>query len=127
MSLMISNFILGKTLILKEKAIRIARQQNEALKEEVVNNGNNESDAETADGNHFFSGFGGLFQDTDDSTDADADNEKRNFDEEYAMKHKRERNTREETSKTEGMYFIYKNRIAAWIDITCCNIVLTYF
>ena len=76
----------------------------------MLNNGNNGSDDETAGGNHFLSGFGELFQDTNDSTDAVADNETRNIDEKCAMKHKIEGDARKETSKTQGMYFIYKNR-----------------
>ena len=100
-------WFVGKTLILKEKSIRVAKKQEEARKEGAVENKENkEVDAETEEENQFFSGFGELFLDGDDPTEVDPSNERRNDDEDSVEEYKGEADAKVNTNKTEGRYFI---------------------
>ena len=97
---------LGKTLILKEKAIRIAKQQNEALKECITeSNEMDEENAESEEENPFPSGFGGLCSDTDDPAEIDSNTEEQKIiAKESTRKQKQDNTNNEEISKITGIY-----------------------
>ena len=96
---------LGKTLILKEKAIRIAKQQNEALKEYVTES--NEMEEETTENeeeNPFPSGCGGLWLDTDDPAEIDSNTEEHKIiAKESTRKQKQDNANNEEMSNSKGI------------------------
>ena len=100
---------LGKTLILKEKAIRIAKQQNEALKECITeSNEMEEENAESEEENPFPSGFGGLRSDRDDPTEIDSNTEEQKIiAKESTRKQKQDNANNEEMSNIEGKYIIH--------------------
>ena len=100
---------LGKTLILKEKAIRIAKQRNEALGEYgIESNEMEEGNAESEEECPFPSGFGGLYLDTDDPADIDSNTEEQKIiAKESAKKPKQDNANNEEISNIKGKYIIH--------------------
>ena len=101
---------LGKTLILKEKAIRIAKQRNEALKEYLTESNEMEEDnAENEEENPFPSGFGGLWLDTDDPAEIDSNiEEQKIIAKESTRKQKEDNANNEEISNVKGIYITHE-------------------
>ena len=101
---------LGKTLILKEKAIRLAKQRHEAM-EEYISESNElkQGNAESKEENLFLSGFGEIHSDTDDYIDIDSNTEEQSIiTKESAIKQKQNYATDDETHNIKGKVIIHE-------------------
>ena len=103
------NPYLGKTLILKEKAIRLAKKRNEALEEYTIEtNEDDDGNEECEEENPFHLGFGAIDSDTDEAADIDPNiKEQTVAAKEKSQMQIEDDDTKQETTDTTGRTVIY--------------------
>ena len=100
------NPYLGKTLILKEKAIRLAKKQNEALEEDMIET--HEENEECGEENPFHLEFGAIHSDTDETADIDSNiNGQAVATKKIPQLQIEDADNKQETPDTTGRYIIY--------------------
>ena len=94
----------GKTLILKEKAIRVVKRRNKALEKNLIKtNEEDEGNEECEEEHPFYPGFGAIHSDTDEPADVDSNiKEQTVAAKEKAQKQQDDCDTKQEMSDTIG-------------------------
>ena len=103
------NPYLGKTLTLKEKAIRLAKKRNESLEEDMIEtNKEDKGNEECEEENPFYLGFGAIDSDANESSDIDSNiKEQKVAAKEISQMHIEDDDTKQETTDTTGRSIIY--------------------